>query len=86
LEVGYSVLFTTLAHLTTDLATASHAAALKQRMRRNLAPQVLVIYEVGYTELNEEQANDQLQAQHVERHSVRRWEALGFQVTLASAS
>ena len=29
---------------------------------------------------------DQLQAQHVERHSVRRLEALGFQVTLTSAS
>jgi len=57
LEVGYSVLFTTLAHLATDLATAPHAAALKQRMRRYLAPQVLVIDEVGYTKLNEEQAN-----------------------------
>jgi DNA replication protein DnaC len=57
LEVGYSVLFTTLAHLATDLATAPHAAALKQRMRRYLAPQVLVIDEVGYTKLTEEQAN-----------------------------
>jgi DNA replication protein DnaC len=57
LEVGYSVLFTTLAHLATDLATAPHAIALKQRMRRYLAPQVLVIDEVGYTKLTEEQAN-----------------------------
>jgi DNA replication protein DnaC len=51
LEVGYSVLFTTLAYLATDLATAPHAAALKQRMRRYLAPKVLVIDEVGYTRL-----------------------------------
>jgi DNA replication protein DnaC len=56
-EVGYSVLFTTLAYLVTDLATAPHAAALKQRMRRDLAPKVLVIDEVGYTRLKEEQAN-----------------------------
>jgi DNA replication protein DnaC len=57
LEVGYSVLFTTLAHLATDLATAPHAIALKGRMRRYLAPQILVIDEVGYTKLTEEQAN-----------------------------
>src|SRR6516165_1388987 len=36
LEVGYSVLFTTLAHLATDLATAPHAIALKQRLHRYL--------------------------------------------------
>lgn len=57
LEVGYSVLFTTLAHLATDLTTAPHASALKQRQRRYLVPQVLVIDEVGYTRLSEEQAN-----------------------------
>jgi len=56
LEVGYSVLFTTLSRLAADLATAPHAAALKQRMRRYLAPQVLVIDEVGYTKLTEEQS------------------------------
>ncbi len=57
LEVGYSVLFTTLSHLATDLATAPHAIALKQRLHRYLAPQVLVIDEVGYSKLSEEQAN-----------------------------
>jgi len=57
LEVGYSVLFTTLAHLATDLATAPHAAALKGRMCRYLTPQVLVIDEVGYTKLTEEQSH-----------------------------
>jgi len=43
LEVGYSVLFTTLAHLATDLASAPHAVALKQRLQRYLAPHLLVI-------------------------------------------
>lgn len=56
LEVGYSVLFTTLAHLATALATAPHAIALKQRLSRYLRPQVLVIDEVGSTRLSEEQA------------------------------
>jgi DNA replication protein DnaC len=57
LEVGYSVLFTTLARLATDLASAPHPVALKARMRRYLATQVLVIDEVGYTKLTEDQAN-----------------------------
>jgi DNA replication protein DnaC len=57
LEVGYSVLFTTLVHLAADLASAPHPVALKARMRRYLAAQVLVIDEVGYTKLSEEQAN-----------------------------
>lgn len=57
LSVGYSVLFTTLAHLATDLVSVPHPAALKARMRRYLAAQVLVIDEVGYTKLSEEQAN-----------------------------
>jgi DNA replication protein DnaC len=57
LEVGYSVLFTTLAHLAADLVSAPHPVALKARMRRYLAAQVLVIDEVGYTKLSEEQAN-----------------------------
>jgi DNA replication protein DnaC len=57
LEVGYSVLFTTLAHLATDLASAPHSVALTARMRRYLAAQVLLIDEVGYTKLTEEQAN-----------------------------
>lgn len=34
LEVGYSVVFTTLAHLATDLVSAPHPVALKARMRR----------------------------------------------------
>lgn len=57
LSVGYSVLCTTLAHLAADLVNAPHPVALKARMRRYLAAQVLVIDEVGYTKLTEEQAN-----------------------------
>ncbi len=57
LEVGYSVLFTTLAHLAADLVSAPHPVALKARMRRYLTAQKLVIDEVGYTKLTEEQAN-----------------------------
>jgi hypothetical protein len=40
--------------------------------------------QVSYQELGADYF-DQLQAQHLERHSVRRLEALGFQVTLTSA-
>ena len=57
LSVGYSVVFTTLAHLAADLASAPHPVALKARMRRYLAAQVLVIDEVGYTRMTEELAN-----------------------------
>lgn len=57
LEVGYSVLFTTLSHLATDLATAPHVMAQKARLHRYLTPQVLVIDEVGYTRLSEEAAH-----------------------------
>jgi transposase len=41
--------------------------------------------QVSYQELGPDYF-DQLQAQHLERHYVRRLEALGFQVTLTSAS
>jgi DNA replication protein DnaC len=57
LEVGYKVVFTTLAHLVTDLATAPHSSALKQRLQRYLTPQILVIDEVGYAKITEEQSH-----------------------------
>jgi transposase len=41
--------------------------------------------QVSYEELGPDYF-DQLHAQHLERHYVRRLEALGFQVTLTSAS
>ena len=57
LEKGYSVLFTTLAHLAEDLAAAPHPSMLRQRLRRYLRPRLLIIDEVGYTKLTEEQAH-----------------------------
>jgi DNA replication protein DnaC len=57
LEAGYSVLFTTLAHLVQDLASAPHPSVLRQRLRRYLRPRLLILDEIGYTRLTEEQAN-----------------------------
>jgi DNA replication protein DnaC len=56
LEAGYSVLFTTLAHLAETLESASYPGLLRQRLRRYVMPSVLVIDEVGYTKLSPEQA------------------------------
>lgn len=56
LEAGHSVLFTTLAHLAEDLSSAPHPSLFRQRLRRYLRPQLLIIDEVGYTKLTEEQA------------------------------
>lgn len=57
LEAGYSVLFTTLSDLAADLAAAPHPSLVSKRLRRYLAPRLLVIDEIGYTKLTEEQAN-----------------------------
>jgi len=57
LEAGYSVLFTTLASLAEDLATVPHPSLVSKRLRRYLAPRLLIIDEIGYTRLVEEQAN-----------------------------
>ena len=56
LTVGHSVLFTTLAELAQALESAFHPGLLRQRLRRYIAPNVLVIDEVGYTKLSQEQA------------------------------
>jgi DNA replication protein DnaC len=56
LMAGYSVLFTTLAELAQALESASHPGLMRQRLRRYLAPSLLVIDEVGYTRLSAEQA------------------------------
>jgi DNA replication protein DnaC len=56
LTAGYSVLFTTLADLAQALESASHPGLVRQRLRRYIAPNLLVIDEVGYTKLTEEQA------------------------------
>jgi DNA replication protein DnaC len=57
LEVGHSVLFTTLTHLAEDLASLPHPSLWRQRLRRYLSVRVLVIDEVGYAKLTAEQAH-----------------------------
>ena len=56
LTCGYSVLFTTLVELAQALESASHPGLMRQRLRRYIAPSLLVIDEVGYTRLSAEQA------------------------------
>ena len=57
LTAGHSVVFTTLADLAQTLESASHPGLLRQRLRRYIAPSLLVIDEVGYTKLSQEQAH-----------------------------
>jgi DNA replication protein DnaC len=57
LDAGYSVFFSTLRDLVEDLEQASQQHALKSRLRRYITPQVLVIDEIGYTNLSSPQAN-----------------------------
>jgi DNA replication protein DnaC len=57
LDAGHTVLFTTLAGLAEALDGSPSPAAWRQRLRRYVHPQVLVIDEVGYTRLTAEQAH-----------------------------
>lgn len=57
LTAGHSVLFTTLAELAQALESASHPGLMRQRLRRYSTPSLLVIDEVGYTKLSQEQAH-----------------------------
>jgi DNA replication protein DnaC len=57
LTAAYAVMFTTLAELAHTLENASHPGLLRQRMRRYIAPSLLVLDEVGYTKLSQEQAH-----------------------------
>jgi DNA replication protein DnaC len=57
LTAGHSVLFTTLAELAQALESASHPGLMRQRLRRYIAPSLLLIDEVGYTKLSQEQAH-----------------------------
>jgi DNA replication protein DnaC len=50
------VVFSTLADLAQTLESASHPGLMRQRLRRYIAPSLLVIDEVGYTKLSQEQA------------------------------
>jgi DNA replication protein DnaC len=57
LTSGFSVLFTTLSELAQALESASHPGLMRQRLRRYIAPHLLVIDEVGYAKLSQEQAH-----------------------------
>jgi DNA replication protein DnaC len=57
LAASHSVLFTTLSELAQSLESASHPGLMRQRLRRYIAPSLLVIDEVGYTKLTQEQAH-----------------------------
>src|ERR1700730_13247399 len=57
LAAGHSVLFTTLAELAQAVESASHPGLMRQRLRRYIAPSLLIIDEVGYTKLSQEQAH-----------------------------
>jgi DNA replication protein DnaC len=56
-QAGHSALFTSLSHLVDDLAAVPHPSLWRQRLRRYIHPEVLVIDEVGYTRLTPEQAH-----------------------------
>ena len=57
LAAGYSALFTTLTQLAEALESAPYPSLLRQRLRRYTTPSVLVIDEVGYTNLSPAQAH-----------------------------
>jgi DNA replication protein DnaC len=57
LSAGHSVLFTTLSTLAEALEGSPSPTAWRTRLRRYVAPRVLVIDEVGYTRLTAEQAH-----------------------------
>lgn len=57
IQAGYTVFFSTLTDLVADLETACAQHTLKARLRRYTTPQVLVIDEIGYTQLTAPQAN-----------------------------
>jgi DNA replication protein DnaC len=57
LAAGYSALFTTLTQLAEALDTASYPGLVRQRLRRYTTPSVLIIDEVGYTNLSPGQAH-----------------------------
>jgi DNA replication protein DnaC len=56
LDAGYSVRFTTMARLLDDLDTARRRGDLHSRLRAYTRPQLLVLDEIGYTQLTAKQA------------------------------
>jgi DNA replication protein DnaC len=57
LDAGDSVFFSTLTQMVEDLELASQQHTLKSRLRRYITPQLLIIDEIGYTQLSSSQAN-----------------------------
>jgi DNA replication protein DnaC len=57
LAAGYSALFTTLTHLAEALESAPYPSLMRQRRQSYTTPSVLVIDEVGYTNLSPAQAH-----------------------------
>lgn len=57
LAAGHSVLFTSLEELAQSLDSAAHPGLMRQRLRRYIAPSLLVIDEVGYTKMTPQQAH-----------------------------
>ena len=56
LDAGMVVYYTTLSHLITDLKKAQLQGRLERRWRVYLRPAVLVIDEVGYMQLDRQEA------------------------------
>ena len=54
---GYDALFTTAAELIEDLHTAESRGGLRERLKRYVAPSVLIVDEVGYLALRDDAAN-----------------------------
>lgn len=57
IDAGYSARFVTLSQLVLTLGSATYPATWRQRLRRFVQPKVLVLDEVGYTRLTQEQAH-----------------------------
>jgi DNA replication protein DnaC len=56
LEAGHTVLYATLAEFLVAMDTASYPQLLRQRLRRYITPELLVLDEIGYLTLTAEQA------------------------------
>jgi hypothetical protein len=57
LEAGYSALFTSLQQLASALEAATGRASPLARLQRYIRPDILIVDEVGYTRLTDEQAH-----------------------------
>ena len=72
IDAGMSVYFTTLSELVRDLERAQEAGKLERRWRVYLRPKILIVDEVGYMNLDQNQAElfFRLVSQRYEHHSM----------------